>query len=229
MLMWAPAFASIARHRRREAASEVRIVMLSALNALAEDGGKWSDRLRSILKTASSDREKFYAAAYLARLLGPSTPKGIAHPLAELFADLPEGEYPVEVTNLEEPEDLFWESVRAMERSSGVACLAAALERCSEAHRLVRIMEWLLRLASSDQRSGWGNTASSRGPKIDYFGIQAASQPGGWLRSPEATAALSAIANKNEVWRIQTNLLGLFGLPGSRKELRELLRRRERN
>ena len=84
-------------------------------------------------------------------------------------------------------------------------------------------MEWLLRLASNDKRSGWGSTGSSRGPKIEYAGV-APSKARAWLRSPEGRMALNAIVNKAEVWRIETNLFSLFGLPAKRKEMRELLR-----
>jgi hypothetical protein len=88
----------------------------------------------------------------------------------------------------------------------------------------VNIVERLLRLASNDKRRGWGSTSSSRGPKIEYFGVEPPSKASRWLRSPEAGVALNAIVNKAEIWLIETNLLSLFGLPSGRKELRELAR-----
>ncbi len=90
--------------------------------------------------------------------------------------------------------------------------------------KLVNVMERLLRLASNDKRRGWGGTNSSRGPKIEYFGVELPGKASRWLHSPEAGVALNAIANKAEVWRVETNLLGLFGLPGGRREFRELAR-----
>ena len=146
------------------------------------------------------------------------------------YADLPEAAHPVEVTNIEEPEELYWASVCAMKRSSGVACLATTLEMChytdgfGDATKLVNIVERLLRLSSNDRRRGWGGTSSSRGPKIEYFGVEPPSRASRWLRSPAGRAALNAIVSKAEVWRIETNLLSLFGLPSGRKELRELVR-----
>jgi hypothetical protein len=202
----------------------VRVTMLSALDALAETGALWNDRLLSRLNSAASDREKFYAAAYLARRLGRSTPEGIANRMAQFYANLPEAGYIVELTNLEEPDDLFWASVGAMKPSRGVECLATSLKLCrdKDGFKTLNIAEWLLRLASNDKRSGWGNTSSSRGPKIEYAGV-APSKARAWLRSPEGGMALKAIVNKAEVWRIETNLFSLFGLPARRKELRELL------
>ena len=182
----------------------------------------------SILNSTTSVLEKFYASAYLAIRLGDSTSDDIANQLAKSYADLPEVKYPVEVTNLEEPEDLYWAAVCAMERSRGVSCLATTLELChdvngsTDARKLVNIIEWLLRLASNDSRRGWGGTSFSHGPKIDYFGVEPPSKDRRWLRSPEAGVALNTIVNKAEVWRIETNLLSLFGLPSGRKELREL-------
>jgi hypothetical protein len=223
------AFASIDRQYKLEADSEVRVALLSAMKALAAAGRKWSDRLLLILDTDASDRERFYAAAYLARRLGAATPESVAVQMAELFARLPEPGYVVELTNVEEPDDLFWESVRAMERSAAVACLAKALELrpdgngLSAARETVRLMEWLLRLVSNDERGGWGSTTSSRGPKIEYFGVKPVSNAGDWLHSTEARVAIEAIVNKKEVWRIQTNLLSLFGLPSGRQELRGLI------
>jgi hypothetical protein len=76
----------------------VRVTMLSALDALAETGALWNDRLLSRLNSAASDREKFYAAAYLARRLGRSTPEGIANRMAQFYANLPEAGYIVELT-----------------------------------------------------------------------------------------------------------------------------------
>jgi hypothetical protein len=104
-----------------------------------------------------------------------------------------------------------------------VACLAKALELChgQDSHKTLGIVERLLRLASDDKRSGWGGTASSRGPKIEYFGVSP-SDARAWLRSPEARLAMAAIVSKGEVWRIETNLFSLFGLPSGRNELREL-------
>jgi hypothetical protein len=224
------AFASIAKRYEHETECDVRLTMLSALNALAGTGAEWLDRLSSITGSAASVPEKFYAAAYLSSQLGGSTPDDIANQLARSYAELQEGGYPVEETNIEDPEDLYWAAVRAMKRSRGVACLASTLELChdineiSSAIKLVNIMERLLRLASNDKRRGWGGTTFSRGPKIEYFGVEPPPRASRWLRSPEARVALSAIVNKAEVWRIETNLMTLFGLPGGRKELRELAR-----
>jgi hypothetical protein len=204
--------------------------MLSALNALAGTDGEWLGRLSSILGCATSILEKFYAAAYLTIRLRVSTPDDVANQLATSYADLPEAGHPVEVTNLEEPEVLYWASVCAMKRSRGVACLATTLEMChytdgfSDATKLMNIVERLLRLSSNDKRRGWGGTSSSRGPKIEYFGVEPPSKASRWLRSPEGRAALNAIVSKAEVWRIETNLLSLFGLPSGRKDLRELVR-----
>ena len=226
----AVAFASIAKRYEHETDCDVRATMLSALNALAGTDGEWLDRLLSILGSATSVLEKFYAAAYLTTRLGVCTPDDVANQLAKSYADLPEAGHPVEVTNLEEPEELYWTSVCAMKRSRGVACLATTLERChdtdgfSDATKLVNIVERLLRLASNDKRRGWGSTSSSRGPKIEYFGVEPPSKASRWLRSPEAGVALNAIVNKAEIWLIETNLLSLFGLPSGRKELRELAR-----
>ena len=222
------AFASIARRYERETESEVRVAMLSALDALADSGKQWLDRLSLILQSPTSNREKFYAAAYLSRRLGSSTPEDTADQMAQLYPELQEAGYALEITNLEDPDDLFWASVRAMERSRAVGCLAKALELCTEkggssgARTIVKIMEWLLRLVSNDERRGWGSTGSSRGPKIEYFGVKPLNEAGGWLLSLEAGIALKAIVNKAEVWRIDTNLLSLFGLPRGRKELRDL-------
>ena len=226
----AVAFASIAKRYEHETDCDVRATMLSALNALAGTGGEWLDRLLSILGFATSVLEKFYAAAYLTTRLGVCTPDDVANQLAKSYADLPEAGHPVEVTNLEEPEELYWASVCAMKRSRGVACLATTLERChdtdgfSDATKLLNIVERLLRLAANDKRRGWGSTSYSRGPKIEYFGVEPPSKASRWLRSPEAGVALNAIVNKAEVWRIETNILSLFGLPSGRKELRELAR-----
>jgi hypothetical protein len=219
------AFGWISECYERETESEARVAMLSALDALAEPGKQWPDRLLSILNSTTSDRERFYASAYLARRLGHATPEGVADRIAQSYASLSDADYVVELTNLEEPDELIWISVRAMDPSSGVACLAKTLKLCRDgyAFKTLSIVEWLLRLASNDQRNGWGGTSSSRGPKIEYFGVKP-SRGRAWLRSPEAKLALAAIANKAEVWRIETNLFSLFGLPGNRKELRELLR-----
>jgi hypothetical protein len=226
----ARAFASIAKRYEHETDHDLRVTMLSALNALAGMGVEWLDQLLSILGSVTSVLEEFYAAAYLTIRLGVSTPDDVANRLASSYADLPEAGHPVEVTNLEEPEELYWASVCAMKRSRGVACLAKTLEVChdtdgfSDATKLVNIVERLLRLASNDKRRGWGGTSSSRGPKIEYFGVEPPAKASRWLRSPEGRVALNAIVNKAEVWRIETNLLGLFGLPGGRKELGELVR-----
>jgi hypothetical protein len=219
------ACASIADQYERETESEVRVTMLSALDTLAEDGTRWRDRLLSILKSAASDGERFYAAAYLASRLGRSTPGPIAGQLAQSYAGLEEAGYPVELTNLEEPDDLLWSAVQAMTRHLGVACLARALKlsRDDDPYKTIGIVERLLRLASNDKRNGWGGTTSSRGPKIEHFGVKP-SRRRAWLRSPEARTALSAIVNKAGVWRIETNLPSLFGLPGGREELRRMLR-----
>jgi hypothetical protein len=204
--------------------------MLSALNALAETGSEWLDRLLPVLESDTSDREKFYAVAYLASRLGSDTPEEIADHMAELFATLEEAKYPVELTNLEESDELFWDAARAMKRPRGVLCLVRTLELCDErdgiiaAHKVVSVTEWLLRLASNDKRVGWGNTGSSRGPKIEYGGIKPPDAPGPWLHSPEAKVALNAMVKKKSLWRVETNLLKLFGLPSRREELRDLLR-----
>jgi hypothetical protein len=224
------AFASIEKRYEHETDCNARVAMLSALNALAGTGGEWLDRLWSILGCATSVLEQFYAAAYLAIRLRVSTPDDVANQLAKSYADLPEAGHPVEVTNIEEPEELYWASVCAMKRSRGVACLATALEMCrytdgiSDATKLMNIVERLLRLSSNDKRRGWGGTSSSRGPRIEYFGVEQPSKASRWLRSPEGRAALNAIVSKAEVWRIETNLLTLFGLPSGRKELHELVR-----
>ena len=225
------AFASIAKRYEQETEYEVRVAMLSALNELAETRGRWPDRLLQIVGSAASVPEKFYAAAYLAIRLGESTPDDVANQLAKSYADLPDAQVPAEAANLEEPEDLYWAAVCAMGRSRGVACLATTLELWNDisgswaARKLVNIMERLLRLASNDERRGWGGTNSYLGPKIEYFGVEPPSKDGRWLRSPDAGVALNAIVNKAEVWSIETNLLSLFGLPSGREELRELARR----
>jgi hypothetical protein len=225
----ARALTAINRQYKIEVDSEARVTLLSAMNALAKDAGRWSDRLMSILDSAASNREKFYAAGYLTRRLGKLTPASVGIQMAELFAGLPEAVYLVELTNVEEPDKLFWESVRKMERSTAVAGLAMALELCGGKNgsgspdRVLTLTEWLLRLVSKDERSGWGCTASSRGPKIEYFGIEPSSETGDWLRSSEASLAIRAIVKNDGVWRIQTNLLSLFGLPARRQELRDLL------
>jgi hypothetical protein len=227
------AFASIAKGYEHETDRDVRVTMLSALNALAGTGRKWLDRLLLILGSATSIPEKFYAAAYLTIRLGVSTPEDVANQLAKSYADLPEAGVPVEVTNIEEPEDLYWAAVCAIKRSRGVACLATTLEMCrgtdgfGDETKVMNIVERLLRLASNDKRRGWGCTGSSRGPrgpKIEYGGVEPASKASRWMGSPEGRAALNAIVDKTEVWRIETNLLSLFGLPSGRKELRELVR-----
>jgi hypothetical protein len=182
-----------------------------------------------IVGSATSVPEKFYAAAYLAIRLGESAPDDVANELAKSYADLPEAQVPAEAANLEEPEDRYWASVCAMKRSRGVACLATTLELCHDisglgADKLMNITERLLRLASNDERRGWGGTNSYRGPKIEYFGVEPPSKDSRWLRSPEAGVALNTIVNKDELWSVETNLLGLFGLPSKREELRTLAR-----
>jgi hypothetical protein len=222
------AFASIAKRYEQETEYEVRVAMLSALNELAETRGGWPDRLLQIAGSATSVPEKFYAAAYLTLRLGASAPEDVANQLAKSYADLPEAQVPAEAANLEEPDDLYWASVCAMKPSRSVACLATTLELCHEisglgAHKLVNITERLLRLASNDERRGWGGTNSYGGPKIEYFGVEPPSKDSRW-HSPEAGVALNAIVDKDEIWSVETNLLGLFGLPSGREELRALAR-----
>jgi hypothetical protein len=103
----AAAFASVVKCYEGETEIEVRVAMLSALNALAPEGELWNDRLLAICNAASSDLEKFYSAAYLKLRRGPATPEDISNRLPKLHAKLAEPEYPVELTSLEDPDELL--------------------------------------------------------------------------------------------------------------------------
>jgi hypothetical protein len=115
-----------------------------------------------------------------------------------------------------------------MDLPAGTACLAKALALCPydetrTSTKIADIAAWLLRLASGDAREGWESKSFARGPKIDYWEIKPVATPGDWIGTPEGHAALAAITDKDDFWRIQTNLLGLFGLPKDRQALRHFL------
>ena len=224
----AAAFSAIFGHYASEPNAEVRVAMLSALDALSTGNREWPERLLSIQEASGSPREKFYAAAFYIRQIGAGAPSEVAAQMAELYATLPEEAYPIELTGVEEPDEIFWSAARALNRPAAVVCLARSLQSCpvgdrfAGASKIVSVVEWLLRIAAGDSRKGWAGKTRSRGPAIEYFQVPPFDGRGDWLRTSETSVALAAIAGKDAFWLIQTNLLALFGLPATRFEFRRL-------
>jgi hypothetical protein len=185
-------FAAIENQHAIEKDAEVRLAFLSALNNLAPPSQDWSDRLKSILDSAETDREKFYAGAYLAQRLGHSTPQRFTQEMPSLFYTLPETPYPYELSDLEDPTELFWASLCAVDQANATTLLIAALRGCggnsdyASSTKVIHIAEWLLRRVSDDTRTGWEQTSYSQGPKIEYCGVQdGAKAASGWGREKD--------------------------------------------
>src|SRR5262249_1109827 len=160
----------------------------------------WPERLATIVDNGSP-RERFYAAAYLVKRLGKDTPERFTDALPELYCKLPEAKPSMadDLADLESPPELFWLWARAVEAKGGVPMLGGALARGPAPGRLVhshviQIAEWLLRLASTDGRSGWGRRfcRSAKAVEYTYVTVQAIDKPGDWTRSPEGKLALKS-------------------------------------
>ena len=229
-------FVAVRKHYDKEPDCEVRVALLSALNRLSEADRTWFDYLVSILDRPCSGHEKFYALAYLIQRFGAGVPERFSDQFGELFATLPEpGTLDTGMlSDLEDPATLFWRATRALKPATTIAVLCRALDMCGEPKgysgrlKVLRIAEWLLRVVSEDDRTGWDQRRYRPGatPEHSYTGIEEVTKPGTWVRSQRGRAALKAIAESKAFWLVNTNLLSLFGLPREREPLRKLIRPR---
>ncbi len=234
----AECLAGISAQYDRETSGPVRVGLLAAMSALADREEEWCARLDRILEKGDTEWEKFYAAACLARRRKPGTSESIATALAHSFAkisDLPAPDVDPNISGVAGVEyslNLFWAAVTAMPTLQAVRCVADALQWNSNEYRLPQLVEWLLRLASHDQRIGWEKKTwqkTRQGIVVRYSAVQCA--PGStvwiqstkWVRSEEGKVAVNALLGKDDVWRIETSLWELFGLPGTRDALRRLI------
>jgi hypothetical protein len=207
---------------RREADSETGGILLVALGALLDGKPEAAGAVEDLCGKLSDERHRLGCAAALAVILRDRTPDVAIETLIAAFAQpepRPYSEVPYRPVA----------QLGLLGRDRGVPALSRALVLTSDddddAHQ---IAHGLLALAFGGRRIEAEGAAWSKEPggrrKIEYYGLKGEVEPV-TSRSLDDTqhAALLALTASDAVWRVETNLLSLFGLPSQRESVAVLI------
>jgi hypothetical protein len=204
-----------------EADSETGGVLLLALGALLDGKPQTADPVEDLFGELSDERQCLACAATLAAILRNSMPEEVVETLILAFAQ-PEPRPYSEVSYRPIAQ------LSLLGRGPGVPALSRALALTSDDDDAHQIAHALLTLAFGERRiqaegSVWSCESDGK-IKIEYWGLKGEVDPVS-ARSLEDIqgAALQALTASDPVWRVETNLFALFGLPSQRNAVATLI------
>jgi hypothetical protein len=207
----------------------IKAEMIVSLSALAGKHIPSLDGfLLDFLEKSNPGPVRFAAAVSLAKIVGNHVPPMAQSILIECFADetlyIPYFSSMADYTpSLEDVCRIIYE----FGPSQGVPMLLQALAISPQKTMKTTIIPFLLQLVfqlpSFDPRDNSYSQTPTGQSKIIYTRKVANSSKMVQGLNDEQKQVVSAIIQTEEFWQIETNLLGVFGLPTSRDKLRELL------
>lgn len=198
-----------------------RAVLIQCFGELFEGTGAGSERLERLMSNALTDLDRTAAAAALALIMREETPEHavdvLVHAVQAPWPPLPPG--PTAALTVSFP----LRSLRALGTRRGVDALARCLNRPRNSRDAHRVAEALLALSFGERAYAvHSEDRSGANPRIEYRGT-AGEIPRAHPLSELQRKALAAVLGCDEVWKIDSNLFEMFGLPRSRAELGRLL------